>query len=241
MSRLIAVMDTETTGFDPADSGVVEVAVVYRDTNQLDPEKLDFEHSLVNPGHPIGVEAMATHHITEDMVKDAPDLQIALTRVLPALPDVTVWHNAAFDLGFMPEDIRELPHICTWRCSMQLWPTAPSHKNGALWYWLGLNHSMPPEAGGMPHRALFDSIMTADLLGTMVQEVLARNPSVGDPIDHLIWLTQQPVILDTVRFGKHKGMKWAEVPVDYMQWCLRQRDMDADVHATCRFYMDGGR
>lgn len=236
MDLKIFVMDTETTGFDPQDGGVVEVAAV-------DGLGGSFRHTLVNPGHPISPDAKATHHITEKMVRDEPTLEDALQYVLRGAEDnfVTVWHNAEFDLGFMPEYVRNQPYICTWRCSMHLWPTAPNHKNGALWYWLNIDHEMPEEAGNMPHRALFDSLMTRDLFLHMLRTVEERNPSVGNPIDHLIWMTAQPVILDTVRFGKHRGLKWSEVPIDYLSWMLRQKDVDQDVAATCRYYLENVR
>lgn len=28
--------------------------------------------------------------------------------------------------------------------------------------------------------------------------------------------------------GKHRGLKWVDIPIDYLQWMLRQTDMDAD-------------
>jgi uncharacterized protein (DUF3820 family) len=32
----------------------------------------------------------------------------------------------------------------------------------------------------------------------------------------------------TLTFGKHRGQTWAQVPIDYLQWMVRQTDMDAD-------------
>ncbi len=40
--------------------------------------------------------------------------------------------------------------------------------------------------------------------------------------------TSEPKLLPKVPFGKHRGTSWADVPIDYLQWMIGQRDMDAD-------------
>ena len=39
-------------------------------------------------------------------------------------------------------------------------------------------------------------------------------------------------------FGKHKGLKMAEVPKDYLQW-LSGTDLDEDLAYTVRHYLGG--
>lgn len=161
-------------------------------------------------------------------------------------PDVLVFHNAAFDRGFLPEYLRELPYICTWRCALHMFPQAESHSNGALWYELGLQRPMPPEAGSMPHRALFDALMTRDILEHMVDLCLSDSTIVGyeedaertpaSALKYLVWLTQQPVILTKCRFGKHRDSLWADVPSPYMEWVLKE-DFDEDTKHTCRHHL----
>lgn len=234
------MIDTETTGMRDDDE-IVEIAAV------RSPE--DWAQSLARPEkRPISWGAMATHHITQDMVADAPRLADALARVgldLPPHDAVLVMHNAAYDRKYLPKYLRELPYICTYRCALNLAPDAESHSNGALWYELGLSHPMPPEAGGMPHRALFDSIMTYDILQWMMDELYSQrgDPSVGvvprpnELLDWLIEMTSAPVLLRKVRFGKHVGSLWSEVPIDYLQWVVRQ-DFDADVMHTARHWLE---
>lgn len=42
-----------------------------------------------------------------------------------------------------------------------------------------------------------------------------------------------PKYLPRVPFGKHKGAEWSAVPEDYLTWCCKQTNMDADViHAV---------
>lgn len=233
-------MDTETTGFDPETNSLVEIAAVGEDGY--------FAHSLIKPTTPIGFGAMATHHITPQMVENEYELDQVLEGMNLSPEDlnsetdidlqlILVFHNAEFDRSFLPKHLQELPFVCTWRCAVAMFPDAESHSNGALWHELGLNHVMPPEAGTMPHRALFDAIMTADIMRFMLEHISKNNPNISSPIDHLIWLTKQPILLKTCKFGKHRGSEWKDVPVDYMQWCLRQ-DMDEDVKYTCRFWIE---
>lgn len=270
-----AVVDTETTGFDPRESALLEVAAVREDGS--------FAQSLVNPGdRKISFGAMATHHITPEMVADAPSAMEALADIglghpstmclecngdgsisdlrcdicdglgfVQTNPDfvspgLLVFHNAEFDLGFLPEYLRELPYICTWRCSLHLFPHAESHSNGALWYELGLSRPMPPEAGHMPHRALFDALMTRDILEHMVDLLQTDGTIVGyeDDADrtpasalrYLSWLSQQPVLLTKCRFGKHRDTHWEDIPSAYMEWVLGQ-DFDEDTKHTCRHWL----
>jgi len=231
--------DTETTGFEAETNSIVEIAFV--------DQRGEWSHSLVNPTTPISFGAMATHHITLDMVRNAQDLPGALVLMglgptaishmeADGIEPILVFHNAEFDRAFLPPHLQDLRYVCTWRCAVAMFPNAESHSNGALWYEFGLNRPMPEEAGSMPHRALFDALMTADLMKYMLKHVEEENPNIGDPLEHLIWLSQEPILLDTVRFGKHRGMKWKEVPYDYLQWCRRQ-DMDKDVLFTADFWM----
>ncbi len=44
----------------------------------------------------------------------------------------------------------------------------------------------------------------------------------------MVQWTSQPKRLPTLPFGKHRGLPWPEVPLDYLQWMARQTDMDAD-------------
>lgn len=48
-------------------------------------------------------------------------------------------------------------------------------------------------------------------------------------VEQMIVWTRQPKLLPSMPFGKHRGMKWNEVPLDYLQWVVRQDEMDPDV------------
>lgn len=246
----IAVIDTETTGMNPDEDRIVEIAAAWLDGH--------FASSLVNPGNKlISFGAMGVHHITDEMTDHAPNRTDAMGHCglikptnepggLQFSPEIILaMHNAEFDRALLPEWAKSLRYICTYRCSLHLCPDADSHSNGALWHELGLAGDMPSEAGNMPHRALFDALMTRDILGWMrdrAAETLGLTPEdaeyqAGAPIEHLIQLTSEPVLLKKCRFGKHRDTEWRDVPTDYMYWVLRQ-DFDADTKHTCKHWIE---
>lgn len=222
--RQVWIADTETTGMEAETNSLVEFACVREDFGT-------WYHSLLRPRHPISFGAMGAHHITEDMVTLAPHPEDWFEEIaIDVVPIGLVFHNAGFDKGFLPARFANVPIVCTWRCSLHLWPDADSHSNQALRYELGLDlGDMPEEAGGAAHRALYDAWVTCALYDRI------RKDS-GRDFDGLVELSEAPVLLKKVRFGKHQGELWEDVPKSYLRWILGQ-DFDKDVVHTARHYL----
>jgi exodeoxyribonuclease X len=70
-----------------------------------------------------------------------------------------------------------------------------------------------------------DAYVTAYLL----REMLSRAS-----IEDLVSWSQQPALLTTVAFGKHRGKKYKDVPDDYLEWMISKGDFDEDVMHTVR-------
>lgn len=235
---MIHVVDTETTGMDPADAEIIELAVVSLDTN-------DAWSALIRPTGPIPPQASAVHHLTADDFQTAytglPEAWSVMTGEM-GTADVYAAHNAEFDAGFLKTytgqvvagDVGEIQTrgtwLCTWRAALHLFPDAPSYGNQVLRYYLGLKPYLPP--GLAPHRALYDTLVTAELVRVMLTM---------KPIEELLAIQHQPVVLKTCGFGKHRGVPWNEVPRDYLQWIIRNGDFDKDTLHTAKFWIAGGR
>lgn len=100
----LAVIDTETTGKDPARGDrIVEIAVVHFDRGEV-----TGRHAmLVNPGIPIPPEAAAVHGIDDNRVKHEPRFEALAPRVLDLLHGrIPVAYNAGFDRSFLYAEMR---------------------------------------------------------------------------------------------------------------------------------------
>ena len=94
----IVAIDTETTGRDPVNDRVVEVAVVTSDGNNIT-ERASW---LINPGRPIPKEATDIHQITDADVADQPTFGDVMPSILAALAGkVPLAYNAEFDKAFL--------------------------------------------------------------------------------------------------------------------------------------------
>lgn len=183
--------------------------------------------SLIRPRNPIPPEARAVHHISDADVENAPELREMLDEFLDGSV-IFAAHNAAFEEHFTPAE--NLRWICTYKCALVVWPEAPGHSNQCLRYWLGVDsddgfvadRSMPP------HRALPDAYVTAFILSRLLIE---------KSVDELLTISKYPALLTVMRFGKHKGMKFADAPCDYLEWIRDKSDMNDDTKFTARYVL----
>jgi exodeoxyribonuclease X len=225
MSGKFRILDVETTGTDPVSDRIVEIGYCnLRDGVVGEPGGI-----LINPGRPIPPETSAIHHITDADVADAKTL--ADVTPFKASPDlIYAAHNASFDRQFLtPEHVGDRPWICTYRCALRLWPEAPRHNNQTLRYWLK-PEGLVRELAEPSHRAGPDAYVTAHILREMLK--LAS-------VEQLIQWSNEPALLVKCGFGKHRGTPWKDVPRDYLEWILRQRDMDEDVRFTAQHHLQG--
>jgi len=224
----VIIMDTETTGLDAKEDRLVELAGVRLEDGKP-------YSSLVNPRRSIPPEARAIHHISPEEVSSAIDELPALEEMNSTLINLSARriyaaHNAKFDRGFIERIYPELDleWICTYKCSVITWPDAPSHGNQVLRYYLGLDLKGKLPEGLFPHRALYDCIVTRELL----LELLKHHT-----LEQLIKISNNPILLSKVSFGKHKGKLWSEVDYGYLKWASSQSDINEDVRHTANYYM----
>ena len=100
---------------------------------------------------------------------------------------------------------------------------------GYLRYYLKLN------IDATAHSALGDVLVLEGLF----QRIYAKFKGQAiDPVADMINISSSPVLVPRMPFGKHKGLKMAEVPEDYLQW-LAGTDLDKDLAYTVRHYLGG--
>ena len=171
LSKLYCVVfDCEMTGLDVhAGHEIVSIAGARVVNGRvLTGETFD---QLVNPGRRIPPASTAIHHITDDMVLDAPRINAAL-RAFRNFTDghVLVAHNAAFDMAFVSKAARQTglefdhPVLDTVLLAAHLHGTQDSLTLDTLAERYGI--VIPPEAR---HTALGDALATAQLFAHMIK------------------------------------------------------------------------
>ena len=89
------VFDLETTGMSPVNDRIVQIAAVRIDKDGV----ISRWSSFINPGRSIPSGVVAVHHITDEIVANAPVFARAGREFIEFAKDSTlVAHNARFDL-----------------------------------------------------------------------------------------------------------------------------------------------
>jgi DNA polymerase III epsilon subunit family exonuclease len=154
------ILDCETTGLDPINSEIIEIAA-------LKVEKAEIQgifNKLIKPQRPLPPEIIRLTGITPDYLQEAPPLSEVIGPFLQFIGNATlVMHNADFDLSFINHHIfqprkKQLgnPTICTLKVARFLLPNLSNHKLVNLAQYFGI-------PAKNRHRALGDAETTFEL------------------------------------------------------------------------------
>lgn len=100
------VLDTETTGLNPAEDRIVEIGAVEL-INHL-PTGRDY-HVYINPARPMSADAQRIHGLDDAFLADKPRFEEIAEGFLGFLGDARlVIHNAAFDMGMINAELQRL-------------------------------------------------------------------------------------------------------------------------------------
>ena len=120
------VLDTETTGLDPAQGHrVIEIGCVEL-VNRRQTERRF--HAYLRPDRAIDPEAVKVHGITDAFLADKPRFPDIVDQLLDFVRDAElIIHNAPFDLGFLNHELRlcgrgqiEIERLCAVEDTLQL-------------------------------------------------------------------------------------------------------------------------
>lgn len=197
--------DTETTGINFDKDRIIELAA-------YDPETNSTFEKLIYPGIPIPKEATLIHHITDEMVANAPKFhEICKDFIEFCHGDVVLiaHNNDNFDLHFLRTEFQrcgiEMPawrFLDTLKWARRYRPDLPKHSLQLLREIYGF----PPNNA---HRAL-DDVMILQQVSFYLLDDLS--------IDQAHELLYKPKVLKMMPFGKHQGTPLEKLPKDYVTW-----------------------
>jgi exodeoxyribonuclease X len=254
MPYKILFLDTETTGVE-AEDRLCQIAYKTTDVTVCE---------MYCPPLPIKIAAMATHHITNEMVANRPrfrgSAQCAnLQAILAQDGCVLVAHNAKFDVAMLEkEGVSANMAICTLRVAREL------DKNGViesyslqhLRYLLGIYR----EVAAVAHDAAGDIAVLEKLFDRLLAKVagaenvpagaenVTKNVTAEDfgrAVERMIEISKRPSLIRKFKFGKHAGKPLADVAAidpGYLDWLYRQKrseeTQDEDWIYTLEYYLN---
>lgn len=104
------VLDTETTGIDPAEGHrIIEIGCVELMERQLTGRNY---HVYINPDREVEAEAITVHGITNEFLADKPRFAEIADEFFEFIKGAElVIHNAAFDVGFMDSEFARVKPV----------------------------------------------------------------------------------------------------------------------------------
>ncbi len=218
MSKQLLFLDTETTGNMPEDR-LCQLCYKLDDT---------IVSELYKPTIPIKIDSMAVHHITNEMVKDAPPFagspEAAELTKLFADGAVFVAHNAKFDIGMLEkEGVKPSVVIDTYRVARHLDQDGkiPSYRLQYLRYFLGI------VIDATAHDAKGDVLVLEQLFERLITKIMETEKiSRDEAIDQMIDISSRPCLFKSINFGKYKGSLVSDIAVKdpgYLKWLLDEK------------------
>jgi DNA polymerase III subunit epsilon len=181
--QLFAIIDTETTGGNPAKDRVMEIAIIIHNGKRV----IEQFATLINPETPIMPFVVSLTGISNDMVKDAPTFQEVAERIFQMTENkIFVAHNARFDYGILRGEFKRIgirfnrKQLCTVKLARQIIPGYKSYSLGKICKDLDIDIDSRHRAFGDAEATarLFEKLMMNDrkeLIRSMLEEELQES------------------------------------------------------------------
>ena len=224
------ILDTETHTLNglPIEIAYAPIEI---ENAKLSLDKSQLFDQLYQVGQPISYAAMAVHHILESDLVDQPQYT---EFQLPPSTVYIIGHNVDYDIAAIARcgvDTTQLKPICTLALARRVWENADAHNISALIYQITKGSAKAREMLKGAHRADADIILTANILMHIIHHLNIQS------IEQLYLASEEARIPKSIAFGKHKGTAIAELPKDYIQWLLRQDDLDTYLRKALEMHL----
>jgi DNA polymerase-3 subunit epsilon len=249
LDRPLVFFDLEATGVSPENDRIVDVALVKRLPSG---EETTF-CSLVNPGMPIPREAVAVHHISDEMVASAPSFRELAPAVLAFLDgaDLGGFNVARFDLPMLQAELRRAGFELRLEGRRLLDAQTIYHRMerrtlaAAYQFYCG---KPLPDA----HRAEPDARASLEVFFRQVERYAelpktldglhdfcsAKDPGKVDGEGKFVWRNGEAAF----NFGKHRTLTLREVVAKergYVEWLMRAERTTPELAKICKDALEG--
>ncbi|TQS75525.1 PolC-type DNA polymerase III [Ornithinibacillus gellani] len=171
-SATYVVFDVETTGLSAIYDTIIELAGVKIQNGEI----IDRFESFANPHKPISQTITDLTGITDDMVRDAPEVEDVLKDFYEWSSDsALVAHNASFDIGFLNQGYKRIdynkvenPVIDTLELARFLFPELRNHRLNTLCKLMDVELTQH-------HRAIYDAEATGYLFWKMIRKLIEKD------------------------------------------------------------------
>ena len=246
----VFIADTETTGFkDPqaCEIGwlhVQDLLADFKNTEIDNPlsvltDDSYFVGTYEQRFRPTKAIELQASKVTGIYMKDVLRCPSITTFEYPKTVKYMIGHNIAYDWRVFGEP--EVKLICTKELAQLVFPKGEglkSHKLTSLVEWLF------PEEGATLVANAHGALLDCKLVYLLLQKILAKLPQV-ETWEQLSSLCSQgkksyeeldkPLEeMKVLPFGKHKGMKFSEVPKDYLKWLQKQDNLSPSLEAAIK-------
>ena len=176
---IFTVLDTETTGLSVNEGHkIVSVgAIKIKNYQLIENEILD---ELINPEREIPFASRNIHYISDDQVKDKPNIYQLEKKINNFLENtILVGHNVDFDIGFIKKNaartylattVKRIASIDTILLAAGLYPSLESYELSFL-----CDHFRIKTFDQIRHSALGDAVITARLFLFLLDTAKNRN------------------------------------------------------------------
>lgn len=216
-------IDCETTGLNPSQDKVIEVAIQVFTLNEV---LFEFE-SLIDPECPIPPSSTEIHHISDAMCAGKPKIHEVIPRLLELIGRrIIVGHGVGFDIDIIAIAATQasIEHTLKQNRVIDTLRLARSYGESPINSLEQLRkHFNIAEEGA--HRAMSDVIVNVGVFKYLVKRYQTT--------DQVFDLLSKPIEFKIMPLGKHKGRLLKEIPLEYLLWAAR-KDFDQDLLFSLR-------
>ena len=220
---IFVCIDCETTGLDPKNDRIIEIAVKKFTRNHV----MESYESLIDPECTIPQESIDIHHIQQDQVKGQPKIQEVLQKILAMIGHhIIIGHGIKFDVQLIIEAAKR--H--TIPCNLERNKLIDTLRLARLYGESSVNSLEKLRehfniASDVAHRAMSDVNVNIQVFYQLTRSF--------NSVHQILERLKNPIKMKTMPLGKHKGRLFKDIPVDYLSWASRQ-EFDEDLLFTLR-------